>query len=896
MRTIRNILAITISLFTCTNARTQVVTTIAGNATAGYSGDGGIATSAQLNTPIGLCFDPQGNMYIAEYNNNTIRKVDAVTHYISTVAGNGTAGFSGDGGPATSAQLNTPTWVVADHQNHLFITDYNNRRVRCVDLTTGLITTVAGNGTTICVSGSQATQTGLIPNGLVIDPQGNLIVSQHNPPLVDINDGNRISRIDLSTGIITHIAGNGQYTFAGDGGPALQASLFDPEGMAFDGAGNLYFADKSNERIRKINMTTGIITTIAGTGTGLSGPDGGQASQTGLKNPSDVKIDSSGNLIFADQNDCRIRKIDMSTGIITTIAGNTYVGMGPDCVPPTTSSLGDSRAVAIDAAGHVCWTEQTNNRIRAVLAASSASVTITPSATDVCQHPVITFTATTSPAGINVSYQWKKNGVNAGSNSATYTDTFKRSDVVTCAINVTSGCVLGNVTSSAYTLTGTNPAPPAITVAASATDVCPGTAITFTAANASNSIFPHYQWYVNNQPVGADTTVYALNTFTDSAIVQCKMTIPMCDGGTTKAYSTPLTVYTHSTLHPSITISTGSTTVCKGRDVSFSAHAAQTGAHPTWQWLVNGQAAGTSDSSFHTSALADGDIVTCTVHTDAADPCSPVQTAQSNQLVMHVQSPINPSLQITASKTEFCEGDSVQFHALAQDAGTAPQLAWQVNGATVSTNNDFAAVHLANGDQVTAALYTQGCTLSPMVTSNTLILTIHPLPVIDLQPADTTVAIGTAVRLRASVTGNITAQSWLPTYLISDPTSLQPLTLPLQQSTRFTLQIVTPYGCKATAASVVKVMTQLYMPSAFTPNGDGRNDVFRIPPGVNLKLTEFAVFDRWGNKLFSTKDITQGWGGTANGKPLSTGTYVYIVTGSGDKGAVEVHGTVELVR
>lgn len=161
------------------NLFAQLITTIAGNGTAGFSGDGGTALNAQLNLPVGMCFDAAGNMFIADYGNQRVRKIDAVTGLTSTIAGSGTAGFSGDGGLAVNAQLNHPSWVLADNLNRLYIVDLNNLRVRRVDLATGIITTVAGNGTENYVSSAQADQTGMLPFGLAFDNNGNLHISQH---------------------------------------------------------------------------------------------------------------------------------------------------------------------------------------------------------------------------------------------------------------------------------------------------------------------------------------------------------------------------------------------------------------------------------------------------------------------------------------------------------------------------------------------------------------------------------------------------------------------------------------------------------------------------------------------------------------------------------------------
>ena len=417
------------------NLSAQLITTIAGNGTSGFSGDGTLALNAQLDTPVALCFDAIGNMFIADYGNQRVRKIDALTGLISTIAGNGTAGFSGDGGLAVNAQLNHPCRLLADNLNHLLIAEYNNLRVRQVDLITGIIITIAGDGTENYVNGAPANQTGMLPFGLALDHSGNLYISQHSGALASYTT-NIISKVDKLTGIVTTIAGNGQFTFAGDGGPAVQASLNDPRGMSFDASNNLYFADLANQRIRRIDATSGIITTVAGDGSpNRYAPDGSLAINVGLVFPTDVKVDAAGDLVITDMIDLRIRKVTLATGIITTIAGTGYLGIGADCVPPTTA-LGEPQVADFNLKGNLCFTDQDYHRIRSIIPGTPASIVISPSASDVCIQNLITFSAFTTGTNSQSVYKWQKNGLNVGSNSSTYTDTFRKDDVVVCVFDL----------------------------------------------------------------------------------------------------------------------------------------------------------------------------------------------------------------------------------------------------------------------------------------------------------------------------------------------------------------------------------------------------------------------------------------------------------------------------
>ena len=357
-----------------------VLTRVAGNSRPGYSGDGGPATSAQVNLSFlvdaflanGLAVDPAGSLFIADSGNHRVRRVSP-DGIIATVAGIGTMGFSGDGGPATSAQLAHPNGLTVDGAGNLFIADYDNQRIRKVS-TAGIITTVAGGGTAGLGDGGPAVDAQLGvrlpgystgPLGVAVDASGNLFIGDY---------GNHRIRQVSAAGIITTVAGNGNRGFSGDGGAATGAQLASPVGPAVAAAGNVFFADAGNARIRQVS-TSGIITTVAGDGTlGPSG-DGGPATSTPLF-PNSVAVDGAGNLFIGDYGSNRIRKVSPG-GIMTTVAG-----CAPGCIPggipgdggPATSvrlwlGLGDPNflgGTALDSAGNLFIADTNNQRIRKV--------------------------------------------------------------------------------------------------------------------------------------------------------------------------------------------------------------------------------------------------------------------------------------------------------------------------------------------------------------------------------------------------------------------------------------------------------------------------------------------------------------------------------------------------
>ncbi len=331
-----------------------IISTVAGGGNSGL-GDGGPATSARLNGPRGVFVDGSGNIYIGDWLHHRIRKVDA-SGIISTVAGNGTAAFSGDGGPATSASLNSPFGVFVDGSGNIYIVDRTNHRIRKVD-TSGIITTVAGSSTFgFSGDGGPATNARLRnPQGVSVDGLGNIYIAD--------SSNNRIRKVDTS-GIITTVAGNSTSGFSGDGGPATSASLKTPSGVFVDGSGNFYIADQLNHRIRKVD-TSGIISTVAGKGTSTFSGDGGPATSASLNAPLGVFGDGSGVIYIADKVNHRIRKVDTS-GIISTVAGNGTKAFSGDGGPATSASFNFPQSVFVDGLGVIYIADQGNQRIRKV--------------------------------------------------------------------------------------------------------------------------------------------------------------------------------------------------------------------------------------------------------------------------------------------------------------------------------------------------------------------------------------------------------------------------------------------------------------------------------------------------------------------------------------------------
>ena len=339
-----------------TNAQTgeMRVYTVAFSTTTTGLGDGGPATAAQLGACEGVWLDGQCNVYISDMGHASIRKVNAVTGIITTIAGTGVTGFSGDGGPATDATLNQPYGLYSDVTGNVYFADMTNNRIRKIDAVTGIISTIAGGGTSF-VDGIQATNAQLnAPDNVYLDDAGYIYIGQKGS----------IKKVNAA-GTISTIAGNGTVGLTGDGGPATNALIHTASAILMDASGNLIFADRGDSRIRKIAAGTGIISTIAGTTTGYSG-DGGLATNAQLDNPISFVIDRYGNLLIGDNINDVLRKVDAATGIISTIAGDTSSSATTAEGAPATSTGVHPEFMYLDLSGNIYYSQWTVGPVRKI--------------------------------------------------------------------------------------------------------------------------------------------------------------------------------------------------------------------------------------------------------------------------------------------------------------------------------------------------------------------------------------------------------------------------------------------------------------------------------------------------------------------------------------------------
>lgn len=352
--------AMTALLLAVMPGESPTIVTVAGTGMAGYRGDGGPATKAVLDGPFDVALDKKGNLFFSDTGNHCIRRIDAKSHIISTIAGCGKKGFSGDGGRAIRAELNEPYGLQLDDKGNVYFVDRLNFRVRMVEAQSQVIRTIAGSGHQgFSGDGGPAIKAEFRePNGLALDHKGKLYIA-------DVAD-QRIRVVDLTNGVISTACGTGKKAHTGDGGPYTEASLLGPRAVAIAPDGSLFVCEREGNSIHRIDFRIGKIERFAGTGKkGYSG-DGGPALQATLNGPKELEVDSAGNIFVVDTENNAIRRIDAKSRIITTVAGSGAKGGSGDDGPALKAQLNRPHGVCIDSDGAIYIGDTLNNRIRKV--------------------------------------------------------------------------------------------------------------------------------------------------------------------------------------------------------------------------------------------------------------------------------------------------------------------------------------------------------------------------------------------------------------------------------------------------------------------------------------------------------------------------------------------------
>ena len=361
--------------------------------------------------------------------------------------------------------------------------------------------------------------------------------------------------------------------------------------------------------------------------------------------------------------------------------------------------------------------------------------------------------------------------------------------------------------------------------------------------------------------------------------------------------ASPVKISNYNLVIPTVKINASTTTLCKGATISFTAFPSNAGFLPSYEWRKNGiTVAGATLQIFSTADLQSGDVIQCILTADPSTPNLEASQAASNSITVTVFTEAFPSITIFAASPTVCPGSPVLFTSLVTNAGSNPQYKWTINGEAVGFESVLSYSNLNNNDKVVCYLTIDNpCNIRPFP-SNEIIINAANIPVINIKPKDTLVLAGTQLVLQSSFPQSSNSFSWAPAELLVNPSSPSPITKPILKPATFKLSVKISDDCISTAETNVKVYRKLFMPNIFSPNSDRLNDYFRIPPDVPLELKEFSVFDRYGNKVFSTSNLLMAWDGRHKGKNLAEGTYIYIIRGIIDNKEIYEKNTVYLVR
>lgn len=842
-------------------AQTQTITTLAGNGTPGHTGNGGSSTAAQLNSPMGLASDPAGNIYIADRNNRCIRKITP-SGTITTVAGDGTNVYIGDGSLATATGIGSCLDVTLDVYGNMFIG--TSKYVFKVN-PSGVITTVAGKGVSgYGGNGGPATAATLTAaSGVAADASGNVYFA---------DETNYCIRKVNASGIISTIAGNGSPGYGGDGGPAASAKFGQLTDIALDGAGNLYICDGTNYRVRKIN-TSGVITTIAGNGSAGYSPDGTIATAGAIGPASGVSADNSGNIFLTFGSGHRIRKVN-SAGVVTTIAGNSGVaGYTGDFCSATAAQMKAPTGIAAGNSGVIYFVDSVTHTVRKIFPNHAPKFFQGHNQSmNVCNNSMgvdISSMLAIIDSDLGQAETW---GVYStplhGSVTFTYSGTSTGDTVIPSFIyRPASGyagndsfkvriadCVNGADTTVVHVVISAAPNAGAIT---GDSTVCSAGSVTLSDAVAGGT------WGVSNSTLAYVINGVVTTSMSGSVTVLYWVSNAMCSD-TARDTITIFPVPSAGTISGLHTICKGSTTILTNTvagewssgDVLIATIGSSTG-------MITGVNEGTAVITF-------------------APPPSNGCTAQTTFLLTVVPA---PTFTVTGSVTQVsCYGENSGSITIST-AGVGPFKNSWYNGDSSATIHNLAAGTYS----VTVTEVSTQCAVSKSYdVTRPDSMQIEPLITKDRCNN----SIGS---VSISVSGGVSPYSY---HWSNSNTSTKITGLPAGS---YTVTVTDANGCKKKQAMAVAEDTcnAIVVFDVITPNGDGINDTWVINGLFNYPQNVVQIFDKYGDVVYEQSNYNNDWSGKAStGVALPDGTYYYLIklNGVNPLGKDVLTGTILIKR
>ncbi len=758
---------------------------------------------------------------------------------------------------------------------------------------------------------------------LKLDPNGFFVWAKQFLAMPDPNGaGDWGYGIELDTGGNIHLTGYFQGLVDFDPGPGtfFLQSVTDgfrsyPEAFVvkLTPAGNLIWAKQMARATPTFNFGLGTAIDVDANGNVYTvgifyettdfdpGPGTYNLTSTGFNDAYLSVLDASGNFVAA-------RKIaggsngEWPSSVDAAMQGTVYI-------------CGNFRATAdFDPCTPVLHIASLGQEDAFILKYTIPSVNISASAITICPGNPVTFTATPVNEGLSPVYQWQVNGVNAGSNSSTFTTTLLQNGDQVRVVLTTNPTCTPPVDDTSYVIAINVTAAPvaSVSIIASTTSICEGTTVTFTATPTNAGAAPSYQWLVNGNPVGLNAAVFTSNSLVQGDVVSVRMTSSLSCVTNSPATSNGITMTVTSLATPTVVITSTNPNICTGATVTFTASPVNGGQNPVYQWKLNGNNTGTNAPVFSSAGFVDGDIISVVMTSDAS--CVSVNSVSSNTIPIAVSAPVTPAVSISTSSTLFCPESLLSFTANPVNGGSSPVFQWQVNGANVGVNAPvFTISTLANADVVTLHMSTSAaCATIPAVTSNSLQMSVIAelvTPSLSIVSSTGLVCYGTEVSFTATAVNEGYAPNYRwkrngmavgtnsPVYISSSLNDGDVINCELTSSEPCPSPAITGSNNIIVAIDANRCPQDIYIPTAFTPNNDGKNDYLRPVVQGSLVQYKFSIYNRWGQKVFESTDSQRGWNGKVNGIDVNTDVFTWMCSFQFQgRPAKFLKGVVSLIR